>query len=476
MKLKLLTILAACFIAQQLSAQHGNFFATTDKNSAEALQKKFPEDIRIIAVKDQHAAVNLTDRAAEFLHKNVVTHGPGYVYKSSEQEAVAAINTLNKTNRIVAFTIDQTAVVHTALNKVSADNIKNHIQQLENYGTRYHTSQQAQTAVSDLKTKWENLIAASGREDISVRLVNHSGTPMPSLILTMEGQNVPEDYVIVGAHMDSTAPNHNTAPGADDDASGLATLSEMIRVLLDIQFKPGKTVEFMAFAAEEIGLVGSSQIAASYAAANKNVLSFVQFDMTNYKGSANDIYLTRDSYNSNDLNLFLIELMSHYNAAGPHPITYGNTNCNYGCSDHFSWAQNGYDSAFPFEASFSNINPKIHTSQDTLANMGNQANHATKFAKLGLEFIIETAKSSTLATQEILKNNLIISVDKKILHYSGEAVQHLQILDTSGRQLVNLRKASSAGSVRLEQLPKGFYLAVFTTAKGQTVTKKFILD
>ena len=72
-----------------------------------------------------------------------------------------------------------------------------------------------------------------------------------------------------------------------------------------MNYKPAKTVEFMAFAAEEIGLVGSSEIAQDYALNGKNVVSFVQFDMTNYKGSSKDVYLTTDPYNSNDLNLFL---------------------------------------------------------------------------------------------------------------------------------------------------------------------------
>ena len=476
MKIKLLPILAACFVFTQFSAQHHEFYATTDKKSAVELQKKFPEGVKIIETRDNHAAVYLTEKAGEFLHHNVVTHGPGYVYKSTEQEAIAAINTVNRANRILSFTIDQNALVNTAISKVSAENIKSHIQLLENYGTRYHTTSQAQTSVADLKTKWENLIAAAGRDDISVRTVNHSGTMMPSLILTITGKDQPDDYVIVGAHMDSTAPNHNQAPGADDDASGIATITEMIRVLLNIDFQPAKTVEFMAFAAEEIGLVGSSEIAADYAAANKNVISFVQFDMTNYKGSPNDIYLTRDNYNSNDLNLFLIELMSHYNASGTHAFTYGNTNCNYGCSDHFSWAQNGYDAAFPFEASFSNYNPKIHTSQDTLSNMGNSASHAAKFAKLGLEFIIETAKSSVLATGNPVKSGLKIAVENKILKYSGDTIQHLQILDTSGRKLLDQTKKSSNGNVNLESFPKGFYLAVFKTGNGQMVTKKFILN
>jgi bacterial leucyl aminopeptidase len=477
MKLKLLSILSLVLFNQAF-AQSDKFYATTDSENAKELKEKFPDEIEIIASSNNSSAVYLTKKAAEFLHHNVITHGPGYVYKSSEEQALSAINKIKKVNKILAFTIDQDAVVTSAIAKVNADNIKTHIQTLENYGTRHHTTAKAKTAVQDLKTKWQALITASGRTDVSVRIVNHVGTSMPSLILTINGTVMPNDFVIVGAHMDSITNNVNNAPGADDDASGIATVSEMIRVLLDINYKPSKTVEFMAYAAEEIGLVGSSEIAQDYALNGKNVVSFVQFDMTNYKGSTKDVYLTTDSYNSNDLNLFLIELMEHYNKTGIHAFTYGDTICNYGCSDHYSWAEHGYDAAFPFEASFSQYNPNIHTVNDKLSNMGSSATHAAKFAKLGLEFIIETAKGSTLTTYDAEKNSVEIFVKNKSLNYKlgNQAVESVVIVDTSGRQLLESKNILSFGKIDLNKINNGFYLAVFKTKSGKVITKKFILE
>ncbi len=477
MKIKLLSLLSLV-VFHQAYAQSDKFYATTDSKNAEALKNKFPEDVEIITSNDNSSAVHLSKKAAEFLHHNVITHGPGYVYKSSQEEAVSAINKSRRENKILAFTIDQDAVVMSAIAKVSAENIKTHIQTLENYGTRHHTTAKAKTAIQDLRTKWQALITASGRTDVSVRIVNHMGTTMPSLILTINGSTSPNEYVIVGGHMDTITNNVNNAPGADDDASGIATISEMIRVLLDINYRPSKTVEFMAYAAEEIGLVGSSEIAQDYALNNKNVVSFVQFDMTNYKGSSKDVYLTTDPYNSNDLNLFLIELMEHYNKTGAHTFTYGNTICNYGCSDHFSWADNGYDAAFPFEASFSQYNPNIHTTSDKLSNMGNSATHAAKFAKLGLEFIIETAKGSVLGVSDASKSAVHIAVKDKFLNYQfgNEAVESLIILDTSGRKLSESKNLVSIGKIDLNPLSAGFYLAVINTQSGKVITKKFILE
>ena len=476
MKLKLLFFILSIFIGSEISAQQDQFYATTDAENAKALKNIFPDEVQIIAVENQHAAVYLTKEAAHHLHKNVITHGPGYVYKPSKEDALKSIQKNNRSNKILNFTINQDAVVNDAINQVNAENIKNHIQILENYGTRRHNTASATQSVNDLKTKWENLILATGRTDISVRLVSHVGTPMKSVVLTINGTNS-NDYIIVGAHMDSISSN-SQAPGADDDASGIATITEIIRVLLNKNFKPQNTVEFMAFAAEEIGLVGSSEIASNYASTGKNVLSYVQFDMTNFKGSVKDIYFTTDSYNSNNLNLFLMELIAHYNTTGSHIFNYGTTICNYGCSDHFSWAENGFDAAFPFEASFSNSNPYIHGPNDKLVNMGNNADHAAKFAKLGLEFIIETAKSTTLFASEINKSEVEIYIDQKILKFrSGKnGFKSIMIVDASGRKLVDKHNLLSVGQLDLSGLSKGFYLAVFQNNEGKVFTKKFILE
>ena len=153
MKLKLLSVLSLVLFNQAF-AQSDKFYATTDKKNAAELKDKMPTEIDIISSNDNESVIYLSKKAADFLHHNVITHGPGYVYKSSEQEALKAINKTKKSNKILDFTITQDVLVNSAIAKVSADNIKNHIQVLENYGTRLHTSAKAQTAVQDLKTKW----------------------------------------------------------------------------------------------------------------------------------------------------------------------------------------------------------------------------------------------------------------------------------------------------------------------------------
>ncbi len=380
------------------------FYATMDTHDAIKLKENHPNDVRILKSVNDYSAVMLNETSAEELHHTGLRHGPGYFYETSKASAINAINqivAIDKAKResparqFGNFSITENAKVRQSLDLVNNLNIDRQIRELEGYGTRFHNTNSARRAATDLKSRWESL--AGNRSDVSVRLVNHSGTPMPSVVMTITGTETPNEYVMLGGHLDSTSrQGNNDAPGADDNASGISTITEVARVLFSMDYKPKRTIEFMAFAAEEVGLVGSKEIARDYKNRNVNIISFMQLDMTNYKGSTNDVFITTDSYNSTSLNNFVIELMDFYNNSGTHRITYGTSRCNYGCSDHHSFAQQGYETTFPIEAKFNEANPNIHTARDTSSRFPTaNATHAAKFAKLALEYLIEVTKSDT---------------------------------------------------------------------------------
>ena len=144
----------------------------------------------------------------------------------------------------------------------------------------------------------------------------------------------------------------------------------------------------MAYAAEEVGLRGSAAIAAAYRAANTNVVGVMQLDMTNYKGTQGfDIVLINDFTNAAQ-NQFVRDLITTYQPT----LQVQSSPCGYACSDHASWFNRSYPASFPFEAPIGNDNPTIHTSSDTIAQSGSNANHALKFTKLGLSYVAELAK------------------------------------------------------------------------------------
>lgn len=74
-----------------------------------------------------------------------------------------------------------------------------------------------------------------------------------NVIGTLEGIAPEQGIVYLGAHYDSASG----APGAHDDASGVAAMLEAARVLATKGHRTKATVKFLAFGAEELGLLGS---------------------------------------------------------------------------------------------------------------------------------------------------------------------------------------------------------------------------
>jgi leucyl aminopeptidase len=295
------------------------------------------------------------------------------------------------------YTIDNGATVNPWLPTASGANIRATIAHLSSYRNRYYTSADGKTAAEWIRSTWAGL--AGARTDVTAELYTGCAncSTQPSVILTVQGTELANEVVVLGAHLDSIngsggGSTTQTAPGADDDASGVATLTEVIRIALAGNWKPKRTVKFMAYAAEEVGLRGSNAIAQSFKTAGTNVAGVLQMDMTNYKaGNVEDMQLVTD-YSNEAMKTFLTNLFDTYLA--PLGITRGTYTCGYGCSDHASWTSAGFPSAMMFEAgTATGYNPYIHSANDTLANMGDSAQNSVKFAQLGLAFLGELGKT-----------------------------------------------------------------------------------
>lgn len=455
------------------------FYAKMATQDAEELQYDFPDEVSIIAKNGDETVVSMTKLAGHELHEKVLVNGPGYMYKATEAEALKSLYQSATQSRVVIdFTITEDEIVQEAINEIDASRIENHILELEAYGTRHHATVSGTQSAIDLKAKWEAMAAAYGRTDVSVRLFDHVNTSMPSVIMTIEGATLPEEFIIVGGHLDSTSSQAQTnAPGADDDASGIATITEATRALFEIGYVPQRTIEIMAYAAEEIGLVGSSEIASQYASNGVEVGAVVQFDMTNFKGSTNDVSFVTD-FTNGTLNNYLMSLLDHYNASGDHQVTYGTSLCNYGCSDHASWTEQGFMASFPFEADFGEHNDNIHTPNDVFSVTGT-ANHAAKFAKLCTEFLIETSKSFVLGVDEVLYDAVSITTNNGNINFNvAETEQQfiaVTLNDIAGNLITKQKVTGTQGNIKTTKFAQGLYILSFTTEDNKTVVKKVII-
>jgi len=254
------------------------------------------------------------------------------------------------------------------------------ITHLQSYRTRHATTETGVQAAQWFRDQFQSIINSLPQERkalFSVKLFPHSGWRQPSVIATLKGKT--SEIVILGGHEDSTASG-GVAPGADDDASGSASVLESFRIVANSNFVPTKTVEFHCYAAEEMGLLGSRAIAQEYKRNNARVFGMMQLDMTGFGN--NNVGVITNGVNA-ELTEFSRKLITAYLK-----INFVNRTLFGGSSDHASWMAAGYKACFPFEQQ---TNPHIHTIRDTIDKLNMK--NAIEWVKLGVSFFIEMSNN-----------------------------------------------------------------------------------
>jgi len=153
----------------------------------------------------------------------------------------------------------------------------------------------------------EKLFAGSGHTFAEIQGLVHDNKPLPTFPLagtlrsqavlkhaTLQSENVAgtvpgsgklkDEYVILSAHLDHLGvgrPVNGDAiyNGAMDDASGIATILEVARLLKESKFKPKRSVIFLAVTAEEKGELGSRYYAAHPTVPFHQIVADINLDM-----------------------------------------------------------------------------------------------------------------------------------------------------------------------------------------------------
>ncbi|MFD7089253.1 M20/M25/M40 family metallo-hydrolase [Streptomyces sp. NPDC059883] len=195
------------------------------------------------------------------------------------------------------------------LKEIDRDRIEATVRRLAAFGTRHTLSSQDDPergigAARDwIHAELKRYAEASGGR-MTVELQSYVQEPasripvatrITNVVATLRGSVDPGRIHVVSGHYDSRATDVmdavSDAPGADDDASGVAVAMELARVMA--RRRPAATIVFAAVAGEEQGLYGAAHMAGRFKAAGADVRAMFTNDIV---GSSRADDGTRDPY------------------------------------------------------------------------------------------------------------------------------------------------------------------------------------
>jgi hypothetical protein len=159
----------------------------------------------------------------------------------------------------------------TILDKVVKENIKKDVEDLSlNYVTRLAGTEENKTAVKSVGDRFKSM-------NYEVKEICY-GFDSCSIIAEKKGTALNKVIMIEG-HIDSVGESY---AGADDNASGVAVILEMARVLKDVPNR--KTIRFFISNGEEANLLGSEHYARSLKSSNElsKIELVINMDMVGY--------------------------------------------------------------------------------------------------------------------------------------------------------------------------------------------------
>ncbi len=144
----------------------------------------------------------------------------------------------------------------------------------------------------------ESFVTASTAEGEAEVVARDAGTANVAMVL--EGTKMKDEYVIVGAHFDhlgmggpgSSSRIQDTIAihsGADDNASGVALMIELAEKLAADKEKHARSILFVAFTGEEMGLLGSKYFVEHMGIKPEDVNLMVNLDMVGRMKEANGL-------------------------------------------------------------------------------------------------------------------------------------------------------------------------------------------
>jgi carboxypeptidase Q len=130
-------------------------------------------------------------------------------------------------------------------------------------------------------------LAEAGEVVIRLAIANRTGPSYEAqnVVAEIKGSEKPEEVVLLGAHLDSW----DLGTGANDNGVNVALVVDVLRGIKELGLNPKRTIRFVAFNAEELGMWGSAEYVRAHAKELGSIAAVVIFDVGS--GRTNGFFL-----------------------------------------------------------------------------------------------------------------------------------------------------------------------------------------
>ncbi len=279
------------------------------------------------------------------------------------------------------------SLINAVLQSISTDTVQQIIIDMENFKTRFALAENRRDIAVWLKNRfinagYDNVVLDSFYVEIERHTVVLK-TWQYNVVARLEGKTDTDKKYILGAHYDSINYMNDDfdAPGADDNASGIAAVLEVARVFKQHQISPKYNITFVCFAAEEIDKMGSTYYAEKLSEQNVNVALMINNDMIAYNPDNKKQWkFNVQKYPGTERFIEIIENIAH-NYTVLKPVT---TTGFLNHSDSYPFHLQGYKAVFFNEYTFNN---NIHTFFDIIDNL--DIDYCTEIIKISGGLLLE---------------------------------------------------------------------------------------
>ena len=318
----------------------------------------------------------------------VVVRGSVAPYKNDG--AVAIFNkkaTLPRLSRDFPVVTEVDPRIREMLDQVNMDSLEATVQHLQDYGHRLWNSDNAFAASDWIASRMQAMGLEVEQQPFYANTWLGSGEAAPNVIGIQRGTLYPDTYVVCGSHFDSfswEAMSGGLAPGADDNATGVASVLESARIMTQYEFE--YSIIYCAYGCEEMGLYGSEAYASRCQQEGMDIIGYFNNDMNGY--------LYGDQIHIDCIYPNSVEPIGEYyrNVGSVYypelPIRH--VNFNQGDSDHTSFNNHGYMGIYPFE-DYQNYSPYIHTPNDLIGTSVNSFAMSQQYCQMNIACLAEIA-------------------------------------------------------------------------------------